>query len=574
MISNITHQNKSVNLFYVFFLMLMLLSFSQKTFALPASSTSKAAPQEQSTNIPHEINTPPPSSKKTISTTAKTDNEVANFGMGVELDGVDDWVNIPDITLTNDFTVEGWVKLALGIDTQDALFGQEGKGADINFYQGKARLFDNGDKIAANTALTPDTWGHIAITRSGSQLTLYVNGERDATSQWGGVLSLKAIGRGNRGFLKGMVDEIRVWNIARTKTEINASFNAGVDPNTAGLIGYWTFNNTDQIVTDASSLANHGLLGASTVAGDDDPKYVESTAPFAKIRTKKFVVMQSLLFDKNKPSNEKFLNDFGISYLAEVGHGFAKNWDIPGGANPFYDPPSEKHVKEWASKTKEPIAFIDIEHLPVTFNDDWDDDWNAKTPAIKITDIDRNRAIEELISIADWAHEANSKLIVGYYDILPQKEYWAFVQPTRMNERLKQLQERNKKFKVLAEHVDVIFPSIYTFYNNPDEWKIYAKGMLDEARQYNKPIYAFIWPLYHSSNSELGGQFIGGEFWRLQLETIHKLGYDGVIIWGGYKKQWNESTSDTDPKNWWYQTLAFMHSKGWLPADSTWKPSY
>ncbi len=206
----------------------------------------------------------------------------ASCGKGIELDGINDWVNIPDLTLTNDFTIEGWVKLAPGIDNKDALFGQEGSGSDINFYQGKVRLFAGGDQVTANTALLADTWGHIAITRLSGSLTLYVNGVEDATGIWNGNLSLKALGRGNRGYFKGMIDEIRVWNVARTGAEINASYGSSVSPGVFGLIGYWKFSEIGQTVIDTSSSVNHGSLGASTLIGIDDPVRLDSIVPLSE----------------------------------------------------------------------------------------------------------------------------------------------------------------------------------------------------------------------------------------------------------------------------------------------------
>ena len=198
---------------------------------------------------------------------------------GLDLDGINDWVNIPDISLSNDFTIEGWVNLAAGIDNLDAMFGQEGQGPDINFYAGKVRLYSFGDKVVANTAIQANTWNHIAITRLGSDLKLYINGIEDATGTWSDTLTLKAIGRGNRGYFKGLMDEIRVWNIARTNIEISASFNTDVLPSTLGLIGYWNFNSTDQTVFDTSNSGNHGSLGANSAAGADDPSYLSSTVP-------------------------------------------------------------------------------------------------------------------------------------------------------------------------------------------------------------------------------------------------------------------------------------------------------
>ena len=204
----------------------------------------------------------------------------ANCGMGIDLDGTDDWINIPDLTLANDFTIEGWFKLAPGIDYKDVLFGQEGSGPEIHFSTGKVRLYAYGIRVTANTPLLANTWGHVAITRSGTNLTIYINGVQDATGTWNGPLNLQTIGRGNQHFLKGMLDEIRIWNIARTGTEINTSFNTDVDSNTLGLIGYWNFNETDQTVADSSSLVNHGSLGLNVTIGVDDPVRTSSDAPF------------------------------------------------------------------------------------------------------------------------------------------------------------------------------------------------------------------------------------------------------------------------------------------------------
>ena len=207
---------------------------------------------------------------------------VGDCRMGLELDGSNDWVNIPNLTLPNDFTIEGWFKLAPGIDYRDALFGQEGSGPDIHFTGGKVRLYAYGIRVTANTPVVADTWSHIAITRSGTNLTVYINGVKDAIGRWNGLLSIKAIGRGNRGYFKGIMDEIRIWNVARTDVEIGASYGITVDSNATGLIGNWNFNEADQIITDASSFANHGSLGASTVDGTDDPIRLDSTAPLSE----------------------------------------------------------------------------------------------------------------------------------------------------------------------------------------------------------------------------------------------------------------------------------------------------
>ncbi len=194
------------------------------------------------------------------------------------MDGTNDFVNIPDLVLSSDFTIESWVKLAPGIDYKDGIFGN-GSSMHLYFVSGKARLYAFGARVTANTAISADTWTHIALTRSGTKLTMYVNGVEDGTGNWNGSFSIKSLGKGYRGYFKGMMDEVRIWNVARTGAEIGASYDATVDPNVLGLIGYWNFNGTDQIITDASSSANHASLGASTAIGTDDPVRLDTITP-------------------------------------------------------------------------------------------------------------------------------------------------------------------------------------------------------------------------------------------------------------------------------------------------------
>ncbi len=203
-------------------------------------------------------------------------------GMSLALDGKDDWINIPDMEFPGNFTIEAWAKLAPGIDNKDALVGQEGPGPDINFYSSKARLYvPFADHITASSAIRPDTWTHIALSRSGSNLSLYVNGVLDSIGSWNGKFPVKALGRGNvsKGNFQGELDEVRFWNIARSGSQINNNYNQSVAADSQGLVGYWTFNENGQAVTDSSQSGYHGALGASAAIGIDDPKHVKSSAP-------------------------------------------------------------------------------------------------------------------------------------------------------------------------------------------------------------------------------------------------------------------------------------------------------
>ena len=71
----------------------------------------------------------------------------------VQFDGVNDWVNIPNLTFPGDFTVEGWMSIAPGLNQYDVLFGRVGPGQNFNFFSGRppsVRPSGRGDRSNAD----------------------------------------------------------------------------------------------------------------------------------------------------------------------------------------------------------------------------------------------------------------------------------------------------------------------------------------------------------------------------------------------------------------------------------------
>lgn len=143
----------------------------------------------------------------------------------------------------------------------------------------------------------------------------------------------------------------------------------------------------------------------------------------------------------------------------------------------------------------------------------------------------------------------NTKL--GIYLILPERNWLAPCgDPGKVKSRTSSWHQRNLKLQPLADAVDIIFPSLYTFY--PDSksiacWPTYAKANIKEARIYGKPVWAFLWMKYHST-----GGWIPASFWRRQLDTVYGLA-DGLVIWS---MAGTDKWSSTAP--WWVQTKDFM----------------
>ena len=63
----------------------------------------------------------------------------------------------------------------------------------------------------------------------------------------------------------GNIDEVRVWNIALSNTEIQSNYNTDLTGNEEGLVGYWNFNGgSGSTLADYSGNGNHGTIYGAT----------------------------------------------------------------------------------------------------------------------------------------------------------------------------------------------------------------------------------------------------------------------------------------------------------------------
>lgn len=200
-------------------------------------------------------------------------------------DGSLSHIDISGLNLkTLPYTVEMWVK-PNGTQTDNAgLFYHRGTGnAGIQYASnwqgsGKLRFMTN---IASNdygtesgVVVTPNEWHHVAVVLTSSSSTMYLDGavySRNVTSPVYDFSTGKLYigwdsGAANRAF-KGLVDEVRVWNTARTAQEIADNKLQSVLPGTQGLVGYWNFDDRDFTkVSDATANALHGSYKGGTYA--------------------------------------------------------------------------------------------------------------------------------------------------------------------------------------------------------------------------------------------------------------------------------------------------------------------
>jgi hypothetical protein len=185
-----------------------------------------------------------------------------------------------------------------------------------------------------------------------------------------------------------------------------------------------------------------------------------------------------------------------------------------------------------------PLLITDLEHWPNVGSDE----------AVAET-------ARKYIALVEWTKASAGGSAVGYYGVPPLRDYWRALAGPRSDE-YQEWQAENDRFQALAEVVDVLAPSLYTFYDDERGWERYADANIQEARRLapDKPVYPFIWPQYHDSNRKLGGQYLPASFWLKQLQTL-EVAADGVILWHP-PGTWN------DQAQWWIATHRFIETSG------------
>lgn len=213
----------------------------------------------------------------TFKTLAVVNNLALNF------DGTDDFVEIPDkaaLRMTSRYTLEAWIK----IDTRKSLAGIISKYHTSNADGYTLRLsngspFDeiNFDGVeTTNANLSTGVWYHIAAVNNLGTRTIYINGVQasttgvpEFTTAFANTDPLKiGVDFDNR-YFDGTIDDVRVWNVARTAQQISESRSEALLGNETGLVAYHQFksgatagagNSGITQATDQSNGGNNGTL--------------------------------------------------------------------------------------------------------------------------------------------------------------------------------------------------------------------------------------------------------------------------------------------------------------------------
>ena len=208
----------------------------------------------------------------------------------LQFDGVNDMVEGSSAGFpvgNSDRTVELWFRRI----SQPVYGGQLlGYGSWGNYEQAYTLSIGNdrisfsqwGSGVDGNTIIESNKWYHFAVVNVGNEVKLYLNGELDGSGNINiNTVSngLYYIGKAPPGFdvgdrrFNGVIDDVRIWDVARTQQEIQQSMKQELDRSEQGLVGYWKFNEgTGDTTYDMTTNANHGSLSGGAT-------WINSTSP-------------------------------------------------------------------------------------------------------------------------------------------------------------------------------------------------------------------------------------------------------------------------------------------------------
>ena len=198
----------------------------------------------------------------------------APFGNVLSLDGVSQYVSVPAAAASavkDPLTVEAWVYVRAY--SEWARLMDFGNGAGFNnivcalstgttgrpalyFFNESAVVIGS---VTSPTALPLNTWTHLAFTYDGTSGSIFINGNpvisASMPSPPSATRTNNFIGRSNFGdtYANAIIDEFRIWSVARSPAQIQASMGAPLVGNEAGLLLYYRFDSTSGTVATNSA---------------------------------------------------------------------------------------------------------------------------------------------------------------------------------------------------------------------------------------------------------------------------------------------------------------------------------
>jgi hypothetical protein len=143
-------------------------------------------------------------------------------------------------------------------------------------------------RVHGDVGVQLNEWHHAALSYDHGVIIYYIDGVPVDTSitsvtftcTFATTLNIGRRKMFNEFYFRGMIDEVRVWNVVRTPVEMLAAYDVHLAGNESGLVCYYDFDEGEGNVI-SSPVGGNGYLGETSGIDGADPAWVASTAPIA-----------------------------------------------------------------------------------------------------------------------------------------------------------------------------------------------------------------------------------------------------------------------------------------------------
>ena len=208
----------------------------------------------------------------------------------LSFDGSNDYVAVNPVPAFNGTTtIEAWIKVVIptgyaiaepnivswGNDANSVEFRLGISGANATLQFGIDATGSGGgawQAIYGSTNINTGIWVHVAVVKNGNTSTLYINGASETSGTISRSPALNTFDIGNLNehgsqqnrYFPGFIDEVRIWNTARSQAEIQANMYRELAGTESGLTNYYKMTDGSNSTLTDNKGSSTGIISGAT----------------------------------------------------------------------------------------------------------------------------------------------------------------------------------------------------------------------------------------------------------------------------------------------------------------------